>query len=128
MYDGMGTTADQSEFDRLAAETAGMFTCNEVRRHIEQHFRLESGALLIRSRKWVISHPRQIAMALCYKHFRPRLSYEGVGRQFGGMHHSTVLFSCQKHGLEPDPVFSANGRRARTFRADAQIRRFAVAA
>jgi len=128
MYDGMGTTADQSEFDRLAAETAGMFTCNEVRRHVEQHFRLEPGALLIRSRKWVISHPRQIAMALCYKHFKSRISYEGVGRQFAGMHYSSVIHACRKHGMEPNPIQSIRGRRARTFRADAQIRSFAVAA
>jgi chromosomal replication initiation ATPase DnaA len=128
MYDGMGTTADQSEFDRLAAETAGMWTCNEVRRHVEQHFKLEPGALLIRSRKWVISHPRQIAMALCYKHFRSRISYEGVARQFGGFHYSTCIFACQKHGLEPNPVQSERGRRARSFRVDAQIKRFKVAA
>ena len=131
MWDGQGlskTSAEQSEFDLLVAETAQMFTCNEVRRYVERHFQLEPGALLVRSRKWHISHRRQIAMAICYKHFRHRLSYEGVGRQFGGMHHSSVLFACQKFGLEPDPVYSANGRRARTFRVDAQIKRFAVAA
>jgi chromosomal replication initiation ATPase DnaA len=124
MFDGQGL----SEFDILAAETREMFTCNEVRRHVERHYRLEPGELLIRSRKWHISHRRQLAMALCYKHFRYRLSYESVGRQFGGMHHSTVLFACQKFGLEPDPVQSERGRRARTFRVDAQIKRFAVAA
>jgi chromosomal replication initiation ATPase DnaA len=126
MFDGQGQGL--TEFDILAAETREMFTCNEVRRHVERHFRLDPGTLLIRSRKWVISHPRQIAMALCYHHFRHRLSYESVGRQFGGMHHSTVIFACQKFGLEPDPIKSERGRRARTFRIDAQIRRFAVAA
>ena len=129
MYDGTGlteTTEDRSEFDRLASETAGMYRCTQIRRHVERHFQLEPGELLIRSRKWHISHRRQLAMALCYKHFRGRMSYESIGRQFGNMHHSTVLFACQKFGLEPDPVYSANGRRARTFRADAQIKRFAA--
>ena len=128
MYDGQGLQAETTEFDILAAETAEMFTCNEVRRYIERHFKLEPGTLLIRSRKWVISHPRQIAMALCYHHFRSRISYEGVARQFGGFHYSTCIFACQKHGLEPNPVQSERGRRARTFRVDAQIKRFAVAA
>jgi hypothetical protein len=64
-------------------------------------------------------------MALCYKHFRGRLSYESVGRQFNGMHYSTVIHSCQKHGMEPDPVHSEMGRRARMCRVDAQIKRFA---
>lgn len=122
MFDGQGLT----EFDRLAAETAEMFTCNEIRRHVERHFELEPGALLAKSRRWHISHRRQLAMALCYKHFRHRLSYEAVGRQFNGMHHSTVIFACQKFGLEPNPVQSERGRRARTFRIDAQIRRFAA--
>jgi hypothetical protein len=129
MWDGQSlseTTEERSDFDRLAAETAGMYRCIEIRRHVERHFQLEPGALLIRSRKWHISHRRQIAMAICYKHFRVRMSYESIGRQFGGMHHSSVLFACQKFGLEPDPVYSANGRRARTFRADAQIKRFAA--
>jgi hypothetical protein len=129
MWDGQGlseTTEERSDFDRLAVETAGMYRCAEIRRHVERHFQLEPGALLIRSRKWHISHRRQIAMAICYKHFRVRMSYESIGRQFGGMHHSSVLFACQKFGLEPDPVYSANGRRARTFRADAQIKRFAA--
>lgn len=129
MWDGQAlseTIEEPSEFDRLASETAGMYRCIEIRRHVERHFELEPGDLLIRSRKWHISHRRQLAMALCYKHFRGRMSYESVGRQFGGMHHSSVLFACQKFGLEPDPVYSANGRRARTFRADAQIKRFAA--
>jgi chromosomal replication initiation ATPase DnaA len=130
MFDGLGTTetTDQSEFDRLFAETAGMYRCTEIRRHVERHFKLEPGALLIRSRKWHISHRRQLAIALCYKHFRGRVSYESVARQFGGLHYSTAIFACQKFGLEPDPVQSERGRRARSFRADAQIRRFAVAA
>jgi chromosomal replication initiation ATPase DnaA len=126
MYDGQGLQAETTEFDTLAAETREMFTCNEVRRYIERHFELEPGALLLKSRRWHISHRRQLAMALCYKHFRNRLSYESVGRQFGGMHHSTVIFACQKFGLEPNPVQSERGRRARTFRIDAQIRRFAA--
>ena len=128
MYDGQELQTETTEFDALVAETREMFTCNEVRRHVEARFGLESGALLIRSRKWHIAHRRQIAMALCYLHFSHRLSYESVGRQFNGMHHSTVLYSCQKHGMEPNPKLSARGRRARTFRVDARIRRFAVAA
>jgi chromosomal replication initiation ATPase DnaA len=116
-------TAEQSLFDRLTVETAGMFTCNEVRRHVERHFQLEPSELLTRSRKWRISHPRQFAMALCYKHFRHRLSYQGVARQFGEYHLSTVIHACQKMGMEPDPAFSKNGRRARLFRMDAQIAR-----
>ena len=127
MWDGQGIS-EQSIFDRLADETRGMFTCNEIRRHVERHFQLEPGELLQRSRKWRISHPRQIAMALCYKHFRGRLSYERIGRQFGGVHYSTVIHSCQKHGMEPDPVHSEMGRRARAQRIDAQIKRFAEGA
>jgi chromosomal replication initiation ATPase DnaA len=131
VFDGLGTTEtteDLTEFNRLFAETAGMYRCTEIRRHVERHFQLEPGALLIRSRKWNISHRRQLAMALCYKHFRGRVSYESVARQFGGLHYSTAIFACQKFGLEPDPIKSERGRRARTFRADAQIRSFAVAA
>ena len=136
MWDGQGET-HQSEtskpetgldlFNRLFEETAGYMSCADIRRHVERHFRLEPGALLTRSRKWIISHPRQFAMALCYKHFRHRLSYQSVARQFGEFHLSTVIHACQKLGMEPNPAFSANGRRARLFRVDAQIaRRFAA--
>jgi len=122
MWDGQGL----SEFDRLALETTGFATCAEVRRHVERHFGLERDALLTRSRKWVISHPRQIAMALCYRQFSHRLSYESVGRQFGNFHYSTAIYACQKHGMAPDPVHSKLGRRARACRVDAQIKRFAA--
>jgi len=69
MWDGQAlseTIEERSEFDRLAAETAGMYRCTEIRRHVERHFQLKPGELLIRSRKWHISHRRQIAMAICY--------------------------------------------------------------
>ena len=132
MWDGQGEAfqtetikpeSGQDLFNRLFAETAGLMSCTDIRRHVERHFQLEPGALLNRSRKWRISHPRQFAMALCYKHFRHRLSYQGVARQFGEFHLSTVIHACQKLGMEPDPAFSANGRRARLFRMDAQIAR-----
>ena len=130
------STADHSEpaepslFQRMLSETAGLTNCTQIRTHIERHFGLQPGELQrTDTREWRITHPRQIAVAICYTRFRNRMSYQCVANQFGGLHYSTIIHACTKHGMIADPVLAARGRFARSHRGDViKARKFACAA
>ena len=123
-------TEEPTLFNRLLSETAGMTNCTQIRAHIERYFGLQPGELQrTDTREWRISHPRQIAVAICYTRFRGRMSYQAVADQFGRLHYSTAIHACRKHGMVADPALSERGRFARAHRGDViKARKFACAA
>jgi hypothetical protein len=69
--------------------------CADVIREVAHEFNLDADALAGRSQAWDLSHPRQIAMALCV--VRLGLGLSQVARRFG-RHHTTVMFAVRKWG------------------------------
>ncbi|PSQ86934.1 MAG: chromosomal replication initiator protein DnaA [Bacteroidetes bacterium QS_3_64_15] len=61
---------------------------------VAEHFHLEKGDLLSRSRKQSVAQARQIAMFLCRE--LTEESYAHIGSRFGGRDHSTVIHAYRK--------------------------------
>ena len=70
---------------------------------VAEHFHLEKGDLLSRSRKQSVAQARQIAMFLCRE--LTEESYAHIGSRFGGRDHSTVIHAYRKieEDLQSDP-------------------------
>jgi hypothetical protein len=68
-----------------------------IQKRVSEHFylrELRDQDLMARSNRRIITFPRQLAMYLV-RHFTTA-SLPEIGRQFGGMHHTTVLHSITK--------------------------------
>ena len=68
-----------------------------IQERVSQHFYLREMPdpnLRVRCRRWVFLLPRQIAMYIARQ--LTGASLQEIGRQFGGMHHTTVLHSINK--------------------------------
>jgi hypothetical protein len=61
---------------------------------IAAHFKLSLDDLLTKNRAYERSHPRQIAMYLARK--ATTVSYPRIGKQFGGMDHTTVVYAVRQ--------------------------------
>jgi hypothetical protein len=72
-------------------------TIEAIRRRVSDYFqmaKLRDPDLKVRSHRQVFVFPRQLAMYIVRRHTRATL--QEIGRQFGGMHHSTVVHSIKK--------------------------------
>ncbi|WP_103021023.1 chromosomal replication initiator protein DnaA [Salinibacter altiplanensis] len=84
-------------------EGADSLNADDILEQVAEHFRLEKGDLLSRSRKQTVAQARQIAMYLCRE--LTDESYDHIGSRFGGRDHSTVIHAYRKieEALESDP-------------------------
>lgn len=72
-------------------------TIDLIQKRVSEHFQLRElrdQDLKVRSNRRIITFPRQLAMYIV-RHFTTA-SLPEIGRQFGGMHHTTVLHSINK--------------------------------
>ncbi len=70
---------------------------NLIQKRVSEYFQLRelrNRDLRVRSKRRFITFPRQLAMYIA-RHITTA-SLEEIGRQFGGMHHTTVLHSIRK--------------------------------
>jgi chromosomal replication initiator protein len=70
-------------------EGASSLSAGDIIEQVAEHFHLEKGDLLSRSRKQTVAQARQIAMYLCRE--LTDESYDHIGSRFGGRDHSTVI-------------------------------------
>jgi hypothetical protein len=83
-------------------------TVKDVKLSVARRFKVTFADLESTNKKWSVSHPRQIAMALAYKRLRKHgYSLRRISREFGGRDPSTVSFAARKFGLPVDPEISA---------------------
>jgi chromosomal replication initiator protein len=66
----------------------------DVDRAVCRTLRLETGALQLKQRAWMVSHPRMLAMYIARKH--TSAPYSEIGRHFGGRNHSTAVAAEKK--------------------------------
>jgi chromosomal replication initiator protein len=69
-----------------------------IQRAVGQEFGLTISQLKARNNSRRVAHPRQIAMFLAKE--LTTASLPQIGREFGGKHHTTVLHSINKIGLQ----------------------------
>ena len=72
-------------------------TIASIKKHVSEHFHLSEMRdpdLQLRSHRHIITFPRQLAMYIARQ--LTGISLQEIGRQFGGMHHTTVLHSIMK--------------------------------
>jgi hypothetical protein len=72
-------------------------TIDSIQKLVSEHFylrELRDQDLKVRSNRRIITFPRQLAMYIA-RHLTTA-SLPEIGRQFGGMHHTTVLHSINK--------------------------------
>jgi len=83
-------------------ESAAALSAGDIIEQVADHFHLEKGDLLSRSRKQTVAQARQIAMYLCRELTDD--SYDHIGSRFGGRDHSTVIHAYRKieEALESD--------------------------
>ena len=83
-------------------EGADSLSADDIIEQVAEHYRLEKGDLLSRSRKQTVAQARQIAMYLCRE--LTDESYDHIGSRFGGRDHSTVIHAYRKieDALESD--------------------------
>ena len=83
-------------------EGASSLSAGDIIEQVAEHFHLEKGDLLSRSRKQTVAQARQIAMYLCRE--LTDESYDHIGSRFGGRDHSTVIHAYRKieESLESD--------------------------
>jgi chromosomal replication initiator protein len=83
-------------------EGAASLSAGDIIEQVADHFHLEKGDLLSRSRKQTVAQARQIAMYLCRE--LTDESYDHIGSRFGGRDHSTVIHAYRKieESLESD--------------------------
>jgi chromosomal replication initiator protein len=85
----------------------------DVERAVCAVLRLDNAALQGKSRSWVVSHPRMVAMFLARKHTAS--AYSAIGQHFGGRNHSTVVAAEKKvrQWLQDNAELSLGERRVR---------------
>jgi hypothetical protein len=72
-------------------------TIDSIQKRVSEHFylpELRDQDLKVRSNRRIITFPRQLAMYIVRR--CTTASLPEIGRQFGGMHHTTVLYSISK--------------------------------
>ncbi len=72
-------------------------TIDMIQKRVSEHFHLPElrvPNLKVRSKRQIIAFPRQLAMYIARQ--LTMASLPEIGRQFGGMHHTTVLHSINK--------------------------------
>lgn len=72
--------------------------------------------MLSRRRTREIVYARQEAMALC-RELLPELSFPRIGKKFGGLDHTTVMYACERVAKR-----EADGGAAQTVMADLRLR------
>lgn len=71
-----------------------IITIDKIQKVVANFFKIKTSDLLTKSNQRSIAEPRQIAMYLCKQmteHSLPK-----IGKEFGGKHHTTVLYAIQK--------------------------------
>lgn len=65
---------------------------------------MTSAAMMTRTHRHAIAHPRQMAMFLVHE-LRPDLSFPRIGRAFGGYDHTTIMagISATERRLKVNP-------------------------
>lgn len=101
----LGKSLSRSEFSRASANEPEKpnaaqekrVTIDLIQERISKHFNLRelrNENLKARTNRLVIAFPRQIAMYIAKQ--LTTVSLQEIGRQFGGMHHTTVLHSINR--------------------------------
>jgi len=79
--------------DILAAQSR-MITVDSIQKVVAEYFRIKISDLHSKSRKRVITRPRQIAM--CLSKELTNCSLPEIGAAFGGRDHTTVIHACDR--------------------------------
>ena len=86
--------AERALKDQLVGNEQPEITVPYIQEVVASHYKLTLGALSSKKRTRDIVYPRQIALYLSRKLLE--VSLLEVGEYFGGLHHSTVIHSCDK--------------------------------
>jgi chromosomal replication initiator protein len=88
-------------------------TINRVQKVVAEFFKIKVSDLISKNNSRAIAEPRQIAMFLCKRH--TDYSLPRIGKEFGGKHHTTVLYAIEKidQRKEKDPELRATLNRLR---------------
>lgn len=78
----------------LIASNEQQVSLESIQRAVARYFDIRQADLLSKSRRRVVTRPRQIAMALAKE--LTNLSLPTIGEAFGGRDHSTVLHACDR--------------------------------
>ena len=79
--------------DILAAQSR-MVTVDNIQKVVAEYFKIKVSDLHSKSRKRVITRPRQIAMSLSKE--LTNSSLPQIGTAFGGRDHTTVIHACER--------------------------------
>lgn len=79
--------------DILAAQSR-MVTIDNIQKAVAEYFKVKISDLHSKSRKRVITRPRQIAM--CLSKELTNCSLPEIGKAFGGRDHTTVIHACER--------------------------------
>lgn len=72
-------------------------TIASIKTAVAARYGIAEADLVSPARRWDISHPRQVAMALA-RHLTCA-SFPQIGRAFGGRHHSTAIYADRQIAL-----------------------------
>jgi len=75
-------------------EESGVITIEQIQKAVAAAYKLTVDQLVSKNNSRQFAFPRQVAMYLCKK--LTKHSYPGIGRAFGGKHHTTVIHSFEK--------------------------------
>ncbi|MBN2429971.1 MAG: chromosomal replication initiator protein DnaA [Acidobacteria bacterium] len=78
----------------IKAAEERVITIEKIQKVVSNFFKIKTSDLLTKSNQRAIAEPRQIAMYLCKK--MTDYSLPKIGKEFGGKHHTTVLYAVQK--------------------------------
>lgn len=76
------------------ASTRAMPQVHAIKHAVASHYGLQMSDMAAASRKYTVSHPRQLAMYLSRK--LTDRSYPEIGRLFGGRDHTTVIHAIRQ--------------------------------
>jgi chromosomal replication initiator protein len=78
----------------IKAAEERVITIDKIQKVVANFFKIKTSDLLTKSNQRAIAEPRQIAMYLCKQ--MTEYSLPKIGKEFGGKHHTTVLYAIQK--------------------------------
>jgi chromosomal replication initiator protein len=84
----------QEVLGELLRHSVRAATINDVDAAVCAVLRLPAGALQAKSRAWIVTHPRMLAMYLCRKH--TAATYGEISTHFGAKTHSTAVAAEKK--------------------------------
>jgi chromosomal replication initiation ATPase DnaA len=90
----MTTKAPTTPPPVLPTLPADAVTIERIKVEVMRHFNIKLLALLGPQKDAEHARPRMLAMWLCRR--LTSASYPGIGREFGGRDHSTVINACRK--------------------------------